>query len=253
MLLRAIIYNALLIGLLVGLLLTGLQSFLVNPIIHAAESYEVAAEPVAATAHTHEHAEGQHHHHGEAWAPADGFERFFYTALSNILVSIAFAAVLLALMCQTKLQGWTSVSLGRGVLWGVAGFAAFFVAPGIGLPPEIPGIEAAPLGNRQGWWLLAVVSVIAGLGILAFTPLKFKVLSLPLFVLPYFVGAPHSSGPEFNGDAATVAALQDLHQQFILASGFTNLLFWLILGAISAWCINRWVLKGASDHAAAHG
>jgi len=29
--------------------------------------------------------------------------------------------------------------------------------------------------------------------------------------------------------------------------------FWLVLGAISAWCINRWVLKGASGHAVAHG
>jgi len=151
------------------------------------------------------------------------------------------------------LQGWTSSSLGKGVLWGLAGFIAFFAAPGIGLPPEIPGIEAAPLENRQGWWMLTVGVFIVGIGLLAFAPLKFKAISLVLFALPYIIGAPHGAGPEFTGDAASVAALTELHSQFIMASGITNLVFWLVLGAISAWCINRWVLKGASDHAVAHG
>ena len=49
MLFRGIIYSALLIGLLLGMLLTGLQSVVVNPIIFASEAYEtVEEEPVAA-------------------------------------------------------------------------------------------------------------------------------------------------------------------------------------------------------------
>ncbi len=251
MLLRGIIYSSLLIGLLVGLLLTGMQSVVVNPIIFASEAFET--EEVASVAAPHAHDHGAHEHNDEAWAPADGAERLFYTALSNVIASIGFAAVLLALMSQTQLQGWTSSSLGKGVLWGLAGFIAFFAAPGIGLPPEIPGIEAAPLENRQSWWMLTVGVFIVGIGVLAFAPLKFKAISLALFALPYIIGAPHGAGPEFAGDAESVAALTDLHSQFIMASGITNLVFWLILGAFSAWCINRWVLKGASDHAVAHG
>ena len=251
MLLRGIIYSSLLIGLLVGLLLTGMQSVVVNPIIFASEAFET--EEVAPVAAPHSHDHGAHEHNHEAWAPADGAERLFYTALSNVIASIGFAAVLLALMSQTQLQGWTSSSLGKGVLWGLAGFIAFFAAPGIGLPPEIPGIEAAPLENRQSWWMLTVGVFIVGIGVLAFAPLKFKAISLALFALPYIIGAPHGAGPEFTGDAESVAALTDLHSQFIVASGITNLVFWLILGAFSAWCINRWVLKGASDHAVAHG
>jgi len=252
MLLRGIIYSALLIGLLVGLLLTGLQSVVVNPIIFASEAYETEeVAPVAAAPHAHDH--GAHEHNDEAWGPEDGAERLFYTALANVIASIGFAAVLLALMSQTQLQGWTSSSLGKGVLWGLAGFIAFFAAPGIGLPPEIPGIEAAPLENRQGWWMLTVGVFIVGIGVLAFAPLKFKAISLVLFALPYVIGAPHGAGPEFTGDAASVAALTELHSQFIVASGITNLVFWLVLGAISAWCINSWVLKGASGHAVAHG
>jgi len=253
MLFRGIIYSALLIGLLVGMLLTGLQSVVVNPIIFASEAYEtVEEEPVAAAPQGHEGHAG-HEHNEEAWAPEDGAERLFYTCLANVIASMGFAAVLLALMSQTQLQGWTSASLGRGVLWGLAGFIAFFAAPGIGLPPEIPGIEAAPLEYRQSWWLLTVLLFIVGMGLLAFAPLKLKALSLVFFAVPYLIGAPHGDGPEFTGDAASVAALTDLHSQFIMASGFTNLVFWLVLGTFSAWCIKRWVLKGASDHAVAHG
>ena len=149
MLLRVIIYSALLIGLLVGLLLTGLQSVVVNPIIFASEAYETEeVAPVAAAPYAHDH--GAHEHNDEAWGPEDGAERLFYTALANVIASIGFAAVLLALMSQTQLQGWTSSSLGKGVLWGLAGFIAFFAASGMGLPPESPGIEAAPLASRQG-------------------------------------------------------------------------------------------------------
>ena len=248
MLFRGIILCALLVGLFVGSLQTGLQSVLVDPIIFAAESYEVVEEaPVV----SHEHADGHHHDH-DAWAPADGGERFFYTALSNVLMTIGFAAMLLALMCQAQLLGWTRVSAVRGALWGFAGFIAFFAAPGIGLPPEIPGIEAAVLENRQGWWALAVISSIIGLGLVAFAPLKFKVLSIAFFAVPYLMGAPHASGPEFAGDPERVAALSELHSTFIISSGITNLLFWLALGVACAWCVNRRVLKGASNHAAAH-
>lgn len=248
MLFRGIIFCALLAGLVVGILQTGLQSLLVDPIIFASESYEVVEEtPVTA----HVHADGHHHDH-EAWAPEDGVERLFYTGLSNVLVTIGFAAVMLAIMCQTQLQGWSRVSVIRGALWGVAGFIAFFAAPGIGLPPEIPGIEAATLENRQGWWVLTVAAFLVGLGLLAFAPIKWKALSIALFALPYLLGAPHTSGPEFTGEAERVAALHELHSNFIVASGVTNLLFWLALGIVCAWCVNRWVLKGASNHAAAH-
>ncbi len=248
MLFRGIILCALLVGVSVGVLQTGLQSLLVDPIIFASETYEVVEE---ASVVTHEHADGHHHDH-EAWAPADGGERLFFTGLSNVLVTIGFAAMMLAVMCQTQLQGWTQVSVMRGALWGLAGFIAFFAAPGIGLPPEIPGIEAAVLENRQGWWMLTVGLFLTGLAILGFAPLKWKAFSIVLFAFPYLVGAPHVSGPEFTGEAERVAALHELHSTFIMASGIANLVFWLALGLACAWCVNRWVLKGASNNAAAH-
>jgi len=187
--------------------------------------------------------EAGHHHDEEAWGPEDGLERTLYTLLANVLAGIGFAAILLAVMSQLQLQGLTKLSVVKGLAWGAAGFIAFFAAPGIGLPPEIPGIEAAPLDNRQSWWLLTVVASGIGIGTLAFAKSYFKSVGLALLALPYLIGAPHPAGPEFmHPDANAVAILTDLHHQFIIASGVTNLIFWLALGSLCAWAVNRYVL-----------
>ncbi len=235
MIFRRIILYALLVGFLAGALLSAAQILTVNPIIFEAETFEVQAE------FSHVILE----HSDEAWSPEDGFERTLYTLLANIFAGIGFSVVILALMSQLQTQGITQLNLFKGLLWGAAGFTVFFLAPGLGLPPEIPGIDAAPLENRQLWWLLAVVSVGIGLLVLAFASLKYKLLGILALALPYCVTIPHHEGPAFNNpDPQAITTLMTLHQEFILASGFSNLLFWLALGAISAWVLNRWVLKG---------
>ena len=279
MLFRRIITNALFIGFLSGLLFTAVQYVGVSPIIFAAEEYEVAepavdkavvdkavvdkpvlgktvvqdhhaGQAVSAQEAGHHHAEQNvaaqetgHHHDEEAWGPEDGLERTLYTLLANVLAGIGFAAILLAVMSQLQLQGVTKLSIVKGFAWGAAGFIAFFAAPGIGLPPEIPGIEAAPLDNRQSWWLLTVLASGIGIGTLAFAKSYFKLIGPALISMPYLIGAPHPTGPEFmHPDASVVAILTDLHHQFIIASGVTNLIFWLALGSLCAWAVNRHVL-----------
>ena len=245
MIFRNIILTSLLLGLLAGSLLTLLQMVAVNPIIFAAEAYEEKAAPEVAHSHSHDHSHA-HSHDDEAWAPADGFERSGYSFVANVLAAIGFAAMLLAIMSQLQLQGLTQLSLSRGLLWGLAGFGVFFLMPALGLPPEIPGVEAAAIENRQTWWLLAVVAGIAGLVLLAFAPAKYKLIGPLLLALPFIVGAPHIGGPEFShSDPQAVTALTALHQQFIVASGLSNLLFWLALGPASVWCLQRWIVKSA--------
>ena len=251
MIFSRIIYSAVGIGLLTGLLLSLLQIVSIDPIIFAAESYEVESPARAPAGH-----EGHDHDHS-GWAPEDGFERTFYTVLSNISAAIGFAVIMLALMNLVSLLRQSGYSLLHGLLWGLAGFAAFYLAPGIGLPPEIPGIEAAPTGHRQAWWVLTVASVGAGLGLLALAPLRYKALSLPFFSIPYLVGAPHPEGPLFaHPDPAAVAALMDLHQRFIVVSGITNLVFWVALGLACGYAFKRWfgpllTTNGSADERAA--
>ncbi|CAH0993372.1 hypothetical protein SIN8267_03521 [Sinobacterium norvegicum] len=239
---RGIIFNAILVGLLAGVVLTAVQLLSVVPIIFAAESYEVA-EPVAAVA-SHSHAEGvaAHHHDTEAWGPKDGLERSLYTLLSNVLAGIGFAAVLLAVMAQLSVHRLVSPTLAAGVLWGLSGFIAFFIWPAIGLPPEIPGVEAAALEYRQVWWVLAVACAAAALAIAAFAPVIVKIAAVLVAAVPFIIGAPHADLPMFSHeDPAAVDALTRLHEQFVVASGLTNLLFWLVLGLSAAFAVRRLV------------
>lgn len=263
MLFRRIILNALLVGIIASFVFSLLQVYVVNPILFSSETYEVAEEPAADDGHSHSHDHGDghshsHHHDEDAWAPEDGFERTAYTMSANIFAGIAYASILLAVMSQLSLQGLTRINLLKGLAWGAGGFIVFFGAPAIGIPPEIPGIEAAAVEHRQAWWLLAAGGVAVGLLALAFAPLKFKALGLVAIALPYIVGAPHPDGPSFtHPDPAAVVALTDLHQQFITATTVSNLVFWIVMGVLSAWVLNRWVLtpeviKGLPQNAEAN-
>lgn len=243
MIFSRIIYCAILIGSVTGMVLSCLQVLSLNPIIFAAETYEIeqtASDGVADdhANHSHEH---DHAHDADAWAPADGLERTVYTFIANVLASTGFAAILLALMSQFWLARKRDITWTQGLMWGLAGYLALFVAPAIGLPPEIPGAIAAPVEHRQLWWALTAASVAGGLGVLAFAPARFKALGLLLLALPYVVGAPHIQGPMFqHPDPVAVEALASLHRQFVVASGITNLVFWLLLGIACRLAFNRW-------------
>lgn len=224
-----IVFSAALAGLFAGLLWTALQQAWAVPLILEAETYENAApaEPAAGT--TDAHAE----HDAAAWAPADGAQRLLLTGLGNIVLAIGLGLLLGACYALRGAVTWK-----QGLLWGLGGFAALNLAPALGLPPELPGTEAAALQSRQIWWLATVVATGAGLAMLVFLPkIAWKAGGLALIVLPHLVGAPH---PEVQGGLAP----PELEQQFILASLATNAVVWLVLGALTALFftrLERWV------------
>ncbi len=238
MIFTRIVYSAVLIGMVAGLLLSLMQIISVDPIILQAEVYEISeSEPGSAVTTGQE----SHDQDIDGWAPTDGAERSFYSVLSNMSAGIGFAAVLLALMSQFWLPKQRVLSTQQSLLWGIAGFAAIYLAPGIGLPPEIPGIQAAALENRQIWWLLTVVCASFGIGILAWAQIRLKAIGLVFLAIPYLVGAPSQQGPEFvHPDPAAVEVLIELHQRFIITSGIVNLLFWMVLGLACGAVFNRW-------------
>lgn len=224
-----IVFSAAIAGLLAGLLWTALQQAWTVPLILEAETYENAApaEPPAGT--NDAHAE----HDVEAWAPADGAQRVLFTGLGNIVLAIGLGLLLGACYALRGTVNWK-----QGLLWGLGGFAAFNLAPALGLPPELPGTEAAALEMRQIWWLATVVATGAGLAMLVFLPkIAWKAGGLAVIVLPHLIGAPH---PEVAGALAPA----ELERQFIIASLATNAVVWVVLGGLTALFfdrLDRWV------------
>lgn len=163
--------TGLLAGFLTAIVYTAVQSVTVTPLILEAETYENAA-PGHAGAHAgnplllvHGGAETEaaESHHGAGWAPADGLERTFFTFLANLVAAVGFALLLCAAMA---LRG-RPVDARIGLVWGLAGFAAFSLAPALGLPPEVPGAAAGDLTARQTWWAATAAATAGGLALIA--------------------------------------------------------------------------------------
>ena len=238
---RNVVFTAALAGLVAGIILTAMQTYATVPLILQAETFENAGggHDHGAAAHDHSAAPADaavaaHEHEEEAWAPNDGFERFFYTALANVVSAIGFGLVLVAV---SELAGGIT-NWRKGVFWGFAGFAVFTLAPGLGLPPELPTMPAADLGDRQIWWIATVVATAAGLGLIAFrSSLILALAGVALIVAPHIVGAPQP----VSHDSPIPA---DLHHNFVVAVTVTNLIFWVVLGAAAG--IVRARLSGAA-------
>ena len=228
-------------GLLAGLLLTGVQHLQVTRIIAQAEVLESAgeAEPVV-----HTHADGAKHVHGAeqeaapeaahevsqeathehgGWQPEDGVERTLYTALADVSMAVGYGLLLAAAIgLRGRPVDWRS-----GLLWGAAGYAVFFLAPSIGLPPELPGTAAAPVAARQGWWIATAMSTATALAMLAFgRHWALKLTAIALLVVPHLVGAPQ---PLVHASVAP----EHLQRSFVYATALANGVFWLVLGALT--------------------
>lgn len=238
---RKLVLSACLIGAVLGMAMTAMQSVGVTPLLLAAERHEIGDPPHAEADghHGHSHA-GQAGHHGDsAWAPAEGAERLAYTAASNVFAGIGFTAILLVVMNQLRERGRLKMTARHGVMMGGLCYLAVFVAPSLGLPPEIPGAAAAALESRQLWWLATVVLAAAGLGLLVLARGWKRGIGLPLLLVPH-AWVPAHQGPRFSHpDPQAVAALTELQHEFILASGLTNLAFWLLAGLLSILALRR--------------
>jgi cobalt transporter subunit CbtA len=210
---------ALAAGLLSAMLITGLQSVTTTPLILQAETFEVAS---------HAHSAGENENHEPEWMPADGMERMLYTLLANFGAAVGFSLLLIVGLTFDL----PSVSGGRGVLWGIAGFAVFTLSPAFGLPPELPGMAAADLQARQFWWLATVLLSASGLGCLVFKKtIIFKALGLIFLVAPQVWGAPHGVG-----DTLVPAGLA---ARFSAMSIILGAVFWLAIGYFSGTIFGR--------------
>jgi len=210
-------------SLLSGLLLTLVQQIQVIPIILEAEKYEQAAMATShpPTEQAKEATSGGHGHADEEeWLPQDGLERNFFTASANIVIAFAFTLLMAAIASFRGMNlDWRS-----GLLFGIAGYAIFFIAPSLGLPPELPGSHLAALENRQLWWVTTVLCTGGGFAFVFFSKQQFvKIFGVALIIIPHVIGAPQ---PLPHPSAAPA----ELLQTFIIATSIANAVFWLSLG-----------------------
>jgi len=237
---RTILFVAALAGIGTGIVVSAIHIFGTVPLILQAETFENAsaeAEATAAPAAAHEHAPGTeaHAHDPEEWGPADGFERNGYTILSMILTGFGFGLLLVAV---SEIAGGIS-SWREGIVWGLAGFAVFTLAPGLGLPPELPAMPAADLMARQVWWIGTALATAGGLALLAFgrSPLL-AVIGVALIVAPQIIGAPQP-------DSFDSPIPEALHHSFIVATIVASFVFWVLLGGLAGWLRPRVAAKAA--------
>lgn len=224
--------SALFAGAAAGLIAALLHFAFVQPLILLGEQYETGAithftsgssTPAAEAGHSHDAGtEEAAHSHDHAAAPSD-LQRNGLTVLFMGLVYIAYGMLLTAGFGLSDNLG-QRIGPTQGMLWGLAGFAAFQLAPAMGLAPELPGTIAAELGARQVWWWGTVAATATGIGLLAYgRQLWMFVLAGVLLAVPHVIGAPQPEA--FFG-----AAPPEVAAAFTARVLGTGLAVWACLG-----------------------
>lgn len=217
---------AVLAGVIGGLSVTILQEFTTTPLILQAEEFE---KPRPGEIATHSVPAVAASSLSDAYVDVSTdigsrIERVIFTTIANVLTGIGFALILVA---SIALYG-RSVEGRRGVIWGVAGFAIFSLAPALGLPPEVPGSMTAELGARQSWWFFCVAATGAGLWAVVFRRgVIWTLAGLSMVAVPHVFGVPQSS--EAGGGSPP-----ELAAHFVASSLVTAAVFWCTLGWLSA-------------------
>jgi cobalt transporter subunit CbtA len=194
---KRMLTSALFAGFAAGLLAALLHFAFVQEFILLGEKYETGelthfenAMPADhAGQHDHTHGAEGHDHGPGAEAPGT-FSRNMLTVIFASLVYVSYGLIMVAGFALAQAYGAT-ITEREGLLWGIAGFVSFQLAPALGLAPELPGTIAADLSARQIWWWGTVLSTGTGLALLAYGR-GYLVWAVAVIALaaPHVIGAP---------------------------------------------------------------
>lgn len=222
-----VLLAALLAGIAAGLVMAVIQHVRLTPLILEAETYE------AAGGHSHDTGAAagatEEHQHGEGWMPADGWQRTLSTTVTAMMTGAAFALVLAGISLLTNLK----ITRQNGFVWGLAGFLAVTLAPAAGLPPELPGMQAADLASRQIWWVGTILATGLGIYLLATRKeVAAQVVAVLIIATPHLVGAPVPVGH----DSPVPAHLAASFAANAIAAGAV---MWALIGIFLGFAIPR--------------
>ncbi len=229
-----ILTSALFAGVAAGLIAALLQLVFVQPVLLHAELYE----------------SGQLAHFDAAGAasvnpdlPEFDLLRDGLSILFSMLIYAGYALILIALMVLAEDRG-ARIDARHGLIWGIAGFVAFQLAPGFSLPPEVPGVAAADIDARIWWWLATVLATGLALWLIAFGHGVAAWGAAALLILaPHLIGAPQ---PEiFAGSVPP-----ELAGLFAARAFGLGLMAWGLLGALAGFFWQREGLRQGLNQAA---
>ena len=238
---QKMVTSALIAGFGAGLLAALLHFAFVQQYILLGEQYESGALTHfdAATAPPTAHDHGTDHAADAAAEPAaddhshDAGEvstltRNSLTVLFAGLIYVAYALILTAGFGLAQSFGKV-ITARDGLLWGLAGFASFQLAPALGLAQELPGTIAADLTARQIWWWGTVLSTGTGLALLAYGRGYVAIAAAVLLLAaPHIIGAPLP-------DAYWGVAPPEVAAMFSARVLGTALAVWAVLGWLAGY------------------
>ncbi|WP_425102385.1 CbtA family protein [Tropicibacter sp. S64] len=228
--------GGLIAGCATGILAGALHFAFLQDIILQAELYEsgelvhaAGAEPEAlhgageAREHTHE-AEAHEHTHAGATGT---FTRNALTLLFACLIYSGYGLVMAAVFQAIRGRG-QAITPVQGVLWGLAGFAVFQMAPAMGLSPNLPGTVSEDIDLRQSWWFATIAATGIGLALIFLRPTWVRIaLGAVLIAIPHVIGAPQLS--DFFG-----VAPPELSALFATRVIGVSFVCWAVLGTAVA-------------------
>ncbi len=202
---RALVLSAAAAGLAGGLVAATYQALVATPLILAAEVYENAGQASLQA------------------APAFDVGRHLLTTLATMVLAAGAALILLAMMLLER----GAITARRALPWGAGAFVALALAPAVGLPPELPGMAAADLMERQIWWLATAIATAFGLwSIFCRGGGASIVLGVLVIAMPHIVGAPQAVSHETAVPAGLAA-------QFVAVSLAGSLILWMVVSSIA--------------------
>ena len=225
------VISALFAGALTGLIAGLLQLWFVQPVLLHAELYESGAlvhfggAPVSA----------------QPELPGFDVVRDGLSLVFTMLTYTGYALLMVAVMSIAEERG-AQIDGRSGLVWGVAGFVAFHLAPGFSLPPEVPGVAAADVAARQVWWFATVAATVIALWLIGFgrswTAYGVAVI---LLAAPHVVGAPEP-------DILTGPVPTEIGALFAARAFGVGLAAWTLLGCFAGYF---WQSEGAREARAA--